>query len=90
MLFVPDHSYFDNMNESEIPSNCPDLFIPLNDSILLYILKPNYTMVSDGCAVKLEEFRISINFDNFRDRECTIEKSNDRIRVIALCDSFTF
>jgi hypothetical protein len=90
MLFVTDHSYFDNMNESEIPSNCPDLFIPLNDSILFYILRPNYTVVSDGCAVKLKEFRISINSNNFRDREYTIEKSNDTIRVIALRDSFTF
>jgi GDSL-like Lipase/Acylhydrolase. len=90
MLFATDYSYIDNINESEIPSNCPNLFIQLNDSILFYILKPNYTVVSDGCAVKLKEFRISINSDNFRDREYTIEKSNDTIRIIALGDSFTF
>jgi lysophospholipase L1-like esterase len=46
--------------------------------------------VSDGCAVKLRYFNISINFDNCRDREYTIEKLNDTIRVIALGDSFTF
>jgi lysophospholipase L1-like esterase len=90
MLFATDYSYFYTLNEKEIPLNCPDFFIRYNDSILFYILKPNYTIVSDGCSVKLSYFNISINSDNFRDREYTIEKLNDTIRVIALGDSFTF
>jgi hypothetical protein len=38
-LFTTDYSYFDNIKENEIPSNCPDLFVYLNDSILFLYLK---------------------------------------------------
>ena len=72
--------------------NCPgySFLMPLENSSLLNVLIPNYSNCYDGFRTKIPLTVIKINSDGFRDREYSLEKHKDTIRIVALGDSFTF
>jgi hypothetical protein len=61
-----------------------------DDPIFHGELIPNHYQFFEGFTAKLNRSVIKINSDGFRDREYSIEKPNNTIRIIVLGDSVTF
>jgi hypothetical protein len=78
-----------NISTAGRPDFTP-FYQPSNDPILHAELIPNHFQYFEGFAVKLNRTIIQINSDGFRDREFSVEKPNNTVRIIVLGDSFTF
>ena len=61
-----------------------------NDSVLVNHLKADFVGLYDGHIVRLNVTTLSINSDGFRDRNFSVEKPNNTVRIMALGDSFVF
>lgn len=85
------HTKVDNVEYNTTPRYPPQFFIPSNNTILIAELKPNFTQLFDGYVVRLQRVvRVTINSDGFRDKEYSIEKPNNTVRIIVLGDSVAF